>query len=170
MSWTSLAHTMARPLPVTTRLPDDLVDARARRITSTNTAIAVSDGIASGAGLGSARAGIAWRWAPPAENVSAHRGREMRGSMTENMPVSIPAGVLQAMRAAAYASGRSESAVWAEAAREWLRQRQHDDGPPSPPAAALAVPRRSRSWHSIDAVLADLRQPRHVPVSGEPAA
>ena len=170
MSWTSLAHTMARPLPVTTRLPDDLVEARARRTTSTNHIVAVSDGLVSGAGLGTARAGIAWRWAPPAGNVGAHRGRETRGSLTENMPVSIPAGVLRAMREAAHASGRSESAVWAEAAREWLRLRQHDDGPPSPPAAALAVPRRTRSWHSIDAVLADLRQPRHVSVSGEPAA
>jgi hypothetical protein len=64
-------------------------------------------------------------------------------------------------------AGKSESELWAEAARAWLSRRERDDDlPPTPPAAAQPCPRRERTaWVAIDALLLDLRaQP------SEPAA
>jgi hypothetical protein len=56
-------------------------------------------------------------------------------------------------------SGKSESEVWAEAARAWLQRRSFDDDfPPTPPAAAQPCLRRTRTaWVAIDALLVDLR-------------
>ncbi len=165
MSWISLAHTMACT-PQATRLPADRAGARTRQLPaapSTRVGGAVS-------GLGAARAGNTWRWAPSAGTPTADRDVHML--VRESTPVSIPVEVLREMRAAALASGCSESEVWAEAARVWLRQLRHDDGPlpPTPASAALAVPRRARSWSRIDAELADLRQPWRIAAPGEPAA
>lgn len=150
MSWVSLAHmTPGRPL-ATTHLRARHVDERRDQ-----SAHNVHAGVA--AGLGAARAGNEWQWAGPTRSVTALRAVPPALTPRE-FPLSIPAALVSAMRTAAHASGRSESEVWAEAAREWLRQRQHDEGPlPPAPAAALAVPRRVRSWSAIDALLADLR-------------
>lgn len=64
------------------------------------------------------------------------------------------------MSAAARAQCRSLSDIWAEAAHEWLRNhaQEYEPQPPTPAAAALAVPRPARSWTAIDTVLADLRR------------
>ena len=169
MSWISLAHTMARPLPLTSRLPADILYTRTPQLSTGTGATIADDGAVAHTGLGTARAGASWRWAAPAQVIDLHR--EAPASEPVAAPISIPAGVLREMREAARASGRSESAVWAEAAREWLRRRQHDDGPlPPAPSAALPVPLRARSWDSIDAVLAELRQAERSTISGEPAA
>jgi hypothetical protein len=55
--------------------------------------------------------------------------------------------------------GKSESDVWAEAARAWLQRRERDDDfPPTPLASTLPCPRRERTaWVAIDALLLDLR-------------
>ena len=111
--------------------------------------------------LGSAAIAGRWQWAgtmrpqpsPPAPRMAA---------------VRMPPALLEEMAAAARVSGRSLSDVWAEAAREWLSQHAREDEPqpPTPAAAALAVPRPPRSWVGIDAILSDLR---HAPASA-PAA
>lgn len=181
MSWVSLAYLTPCRLPATTRLPADLMDARAHRAHAGMSA--AGSGAAKAASLGTASASPVWGWASPAANPAAATTGDTTAARRGPLPavpsaprsavqLAIPAGVLSAMREEAGASGRDESEVWAEAAREWLRQRRRDDGPqpPTPAAAALAVPRRVRSWSTIDAALAELRQPRRVASPGEPAA
>lgn len=171
MSWFSMAHTMARPLPLTLRLPAHLMCTPARHVSTGAGATTAVGGSVAHTGLGAARAGTSWDWATHAQAGDLHRGAPAAAPTPAAAPISIPAGVLREMREAARASGRSESVVWAEAAREWLRRRQHDDGPlPPAPPAALPVPRRARSWETIDAVLADLRQRERSTIAGEPAA
>ena len=113
------------------------------------------------AGLGSAHAGSQWAWAVapvrpaarPAEPTTArapHPGASLRA----------PVELLSQMADAASALGRSESDVWVEAAREWLRRRAIS--PVTPPAAPAqsAEPRRiARVWDDIDALLTELRAP-----------
>jgi len=108
-------------------------------------------------GMTSATAGRAWRWvttapAPAAESVSL-------APRTEPARVRIPADLLGRMSFEAHLAGVSESEIWAEAARAWLRRRSRDDDfPPTPPAAAQPCPRRERTaWVAIDALLIDLR-------------
>jgi hypothetical protein len=73
--------------------------------------------------------------------------------------VRIPADLVRRMSLEARLSRKSESEVWAEAARAWLQRRERDDDfPPPPPAAAQPCPRRERTaWVAIDALLVDLR-------------
>jgi hypothetical protein len=73
--------------------------------------------------------------------------------------VRIPADLVRRMSLEAHLSSKSESEVWAEAARAWLQRRACDDDfPPTPPAAAQPCPRRERTaWVAIDALLVDLR-------------
>jgi hypothetical protein len=79
--------------------------------------------------------------------------------------VRIPADLLRRMSREARLTGKSESEVWAEAARAWLAGRGRDDDlPPTPPAAAQPCPRRERAaWVAIDALLIDLRVPAREP-------
>ncbi len=75
----------------------------------------------------------------------------------------MPRALLSAMSEAATVVGRSESAIWAEAAHEWLQRHRQDEDPrpPTPGARALrpsAV--RDRCWSAIDILLHDLRAPR----------
>jgi hypothetical protein len=82
--------------------------------------------------------------------------------------VRIPSEVLRAMAAAAAQTGRRESELWAEAAREWLdRQEPGNDPPPAlaalAPTAALRAS-RDRGWGAIDILLSDLRAPDRLPV------
>jgi hypothetical protein len=116
--------------------------------------------------LGAASAGRSWRWAAaPAGDTERHPPVERAPLPTiPTTTLRMSALLMRMMDDAARASGRDAAEVWAEAAREWLRQRdRHDDEPqpPAPVAAALAVPRRDQVWCGIDAVLADLRAPRH---------
>jgi hypothetical protein len=76
--------------------------------------------------------------------------------------VRIPANLVRRMSLEARLAGKSESEVWAEAARAWLQRHERDDDlpptPPTPPAAAQPCPRRERTaWVAIDALLVDLR-------------
>jgi hypothetical protein len=125
-----------------------------------------------GAGLGSARVGVQWAWSTspaqmtttaPAMTVAAttHAVSDAQGTC-----LRAPVEVLRQMSAAARGLGRSESEVWVEAAREWLRKREGEPG--APPAAAAPVvasvgsiaPRRiTRLWDDIDALLIELRAP-----------
>src|SRR5262245_54364969 len=111
--------------------------------------------------LGAAWAATKWHWAPVAGAMEQAR---QLGSQGQVMPpgasvVCIPETLLQLMRAAAWSTGRPEGELWVEAAREWLARRAVDDEPqpPTPAAAALAVPRPSSAWAAIDTLLADLR-------------
>lgn len=177
MSWVSLPHTTPGR-PGITRLPVHMSMERARQVQSTQhqhlRVVDVAGGTGEeNSGLGAACAGTTWRWAPAsATTARPDAPRVTAFPARESAPVAIPADVLRAMREAARTSGRSESEVWAEAAREWLSQRRRDDGPlpPTPAAAALAIPRRTRSWSAIDALLADLRQPQRIAAPGQPAA
>ena len=100
-----------------------------------------------------------WRCAPRCAAVAAEERSEPRRIATSASAVRIPEGVLRTMRKAAWSAGRTESEIWAEAAREWLMRRARDDEPqpPTPAAAALPVPRMAHAWHAIDALLAELR-------------
>lgn len=121
------------------------------------------------AGLGSARASGEWAWAEtPARLALAPQRVAARGSC-----VRAPAEVLARMSAAAAAQGRSESDVWVEAAREWLRRREI--APVAPPTASTppvsASRRVARVWDAIDALLVELRAPADAPDHGDaPAA
>lgn len=82
----------------------------------------------------------------------------------ERREVRMAPDLLHAMTAAARATGRHESEVWAEAAREWLARHTPDDDPPPPPGASAHAPimraTRDRCWGAIDVLLGDLRHPR----------
>lgn len=173
MSWVSLAHVTPCRQPEMTRLPAILPAGMRAPVTVKNAVTTRSErgGSERRSGLGAAHAGTVWRWAPSGARASeVHRATAIGAGA---IPISIPVRLVGAMRAAAHASGRSESEVWAEAAHEWLRQRQHDDGDdgplPPPAAAALAVPHRVRSWSAVDAVLTDLRNGKHA-IPAAPAA
>ena len=142
-----------------------------------STAHANSHGAAPG--LGRAWAGVQWHWAQPRaeeQSVPEPAPRQEAGWRPEALAlpagtsaVLIPEALLRLMRAAARDLGRTESALWAEAAREWLARRALDDEPqpPTPAAAALAVPRPITAWMAIDTLLAELRtRPCASPRSG----
>ena len=124
-----------------------------------------SGGAVAASGLGTARADERWRWAPlgtasvaRSGDVSFERSRDVRRTITSPSAVRIPEKVLSMMREAAWRAGRTESEIWAEAAREWLLRRLRDDEPQPPtPAAALPVPRMAQAWRAIDTLLAELR-------------
>lgn len=125
------------------------------------------------ANLGSARASGQWTWTtttPPerarsASTPSLAQATAMRpGAASEGACVRAPAELLGQMSAAARAMGRSESEVWVEAAREWLRKREGEPGAPpaaaAPSVRAVGQPRRrDRIWDDIDALLIGLRAP-----------
>jgi hypothetical protein len=78
----------------------------------------------------------------------------------ERREVRMVPELLRAMTAAAAATGRQESEIWAEAAREWLARHTPDDDPPPPDAARHAPVMRAtrdRCWGAIDVLLGDLR-------------
>jgi hypothetical protein len=135
-----------------------------------------ADDIAHLYSLGSAHAGGNWRWASPVRPLPVMRSGQStqeqaptdeRAQVTVVAPVmsvearvQVPETIKRSMAEIAAASGRSESDLWAEAARAWLDSRAFDDEPlPPAPAAALALPRPTRSWEMIDDLLAELRQP-----------
>jgi hypothetical protein len=125
-----------------------------------------------GAGLGSARVGVQWAWsASPAQMTTTAPAMTAAAttravSDAQGTCLRAPVEVLRQMSAAARGLGRSESEVWVEAAREWLRKREGAPGAP-PAAAAPAIasvgavaPRRiTRLWDDIDALLIELRAP-----------
>lgn len=131
----------------------------------------------SAGGLGTARAGDRWRWAPvrvelrPQSTTATGERSQPRRVATSASAVRIPESVLRTMREAAWSEGRTESEIWAEAARQWLMRRVRDDEPqpPTPAAAALPVPRIAHAWHAIDALLGELRASSLAPIS-TPAA
>jgi hypothetical protein len=123
-----------------------------------------SAAISGGApGMASATAGPGWRWAGPASALRSDTPLEVEAAISLPAPqparVRIPVDLLRRMSFEARLSGVSESDVWAEAARAWLRRRARDDDfPPTPPAAAQPCPRRERTaWVAIDALLVALR-------------
>lgn len=111
------------------------------------------------------------RRAAPSDGASAITRRQEPSSAPNVIAESTAPGLAVAIAEAAQLLGRDESAIWAEAAREWLGHHlglvaigaddAHDDPPPTAPAAAVAVMTRraSRCWSAIDALLADLRAP-----------
>jgi hypothetical protein len=111
------------------------------------------------ASLGAASASDRWQWADRAA-PTAPTAPTFVSPASQVAAVRLPPLLLEAMRAAAHAHGRSLDDVWAEAARQWLSQHLHEDEPqpPTPAAAALALPRPTRSWAGIDAVLGELRR------------
>lgn len=150
---------------------------------SLSTVTAVAPARAAHAGLGSASAGSAWAWtSAPASAASTTTLRysapaaraasvQPRGASAVRAPIEL----LTKMSEAARAQGRSESDVWVEAAREWLRRRDGVETPPSAaPAYAAApaspAPRMTRVWGEIDAVLQALRTPATVNAERFPAA
>ena len=126
-----------------------------------------------GAGLGSARAGVQWAWSAAPAQMTATAPAMTAAATTHAISAAqgtclrAPVEVLRQMSDAARGLGRSESEVWVEAAREWLRKREGEPG--APPAAApivanvdagFAAPRRiTRLWDDIDALLIELRAP-----------
>jgi hypothetical protein len=159
---------------------------------------ATAGGDGSRAGLGSASAGAIWGWADPAGRRGQRTSEPpLRAAATMPSPAPLPVvateqlvgprtelpmapTLLRAMAAVAAATGRAESDIWAEAAREWLlRHSPEDDPQPPPPAASAPHPAaraaRQSTWTAIDVLLGDLRgTPRHAPfVAGhaeDPAA
>jgi hypothetical protein len=142
------------------------------------------------AGLGAAVAGTMWAWvepaaaplsiAPDAGDPTATPGyaapplfpRYLSRPATppgvapnasaERTELRMPRDVLRAMAVAAAVTGRTQTEVWAAAAREWLsRHMGEDEPPPDPagPARAAAVPHTAREqcWRAIDILLGDLR-------------
>jgi hypothetical protein len=102
--------------------------------------------------------------APAASAVSAVPTPYAAPAAGERREVRMAPALLAAMTAAAAATGRHESEIWAEAAREWLARHTPDDDPPPPPGAIQRAPvvraARDRCWGAIDVLLGDLRHPR----------
>ncbi len=118
-------------------------------------------------GLGAARAATQWEWAEPVPlrfpgRESPRLPAASEPYAGEHVLVRVPVALLREMTAAAYRAGRTEGEVWAEAARLWLERRMRGDGPqpPDPAAPAMPLPRRSRAWSGVDAVMSELRQAR----------
>lgn len=107
--------------------------------------------------LGSATALGQPRWVDAPAPMRAPISRVLR----------VPRTLLDLMADAADATGISERDIWIEAARLWLRAHSVSDEPPPSAPAALANPRRARTWANIDAILADLR---HEPLTETGAA
>lgn len=118
--------------------------------------------------LGSAWASDQWAWsAEPAQTPPATSARPVaHHDAPQGASLRAPVEVLRQMSDAARGLGRSESEVWVEAARDWLRRREGEPG--APPVAAApevaarpaATPRRiARLWDDIDALLIELRAP-----------
>ncbi|HEY7849932.1 MAG TPA: hypothetical protein VIC27_07685 [Ktedonobacterales bacterium] len=141
-------------------------------------AATTSAAVGRGAGLGSARASGQWAWSaepvrltPPAQMATQAATTASGASVTrgaaarEGACLRAPVALLSQMSEAARALGRSESEVWVEAARAWLRKREGEPGAPPAAAAPTAVepvsaPRRiARLWDDIDALLFELRAP-----------
>ncbi|HEX6540371.1 MAG TPA: hypothetical protein VF040_01345 [Ktedonobacterales bacterium] len=119
--------------------------------------------------LGAATADARWRWASPrAGCVTPATVRDDEEAAATQLVVTRE--LRAEMAEMAYALGRSEDDVWAEAAREWLLRHMRDDEPPPTTPAAAPVPtvRTRRLWSEIDAMLADLRHPRYVAAPPEP--
>lgn len=134
-------------------------------------------------GLGSASAGAAWTWvatsAPSTSEQTLHYNasvvRTARAQPRGASAVRAPIDLLAKMSEAARTQGRSESDVWVEAAREWLRRRDGVETPPSAAPAYVAAPatpapRMTRVWGEIDAVLQALRAPARTGAERFPAA
>ena len=115
-------------------------------------------GAAPSAGLGSARTSGQWAWADaPARPAAAARPA---APAREGASLRAPVELLGQMAEAARALGRSESDVWVEAAREWLRRRELAPvTPPAAPAQSATPHRIARVWDDIDALLIELRAP-----------
>lgn len=129
--------------------------------------------LAPGAGLGSAQASAQWAWSdtparaqPDAAPARVAERQAKRQAEREGACLRAPVEVLSRMSEAARALGRSESDIWVEAARDWLRR--HEIEPmtlPSAPAPALGAPqsaasrRMARMWDDIDTLLGELRAP-----------
>lgn len=123
--------------------------------------------------LGAATAAPIWGWARPSrsgarqvETVAAEVTRRGATTAPERTELPMAPTLLRAMTEAARATGRSESEVWAEAAREWLRWHTHGDDPQPPePGASAPHPaavrdERERCWQAIDVLVNDLRAPQ----------
>lgn len=116
-------------------------------------------------GIGSAWASGAWAWAGSAAQPASATLRRAATTAQAGANLRAPVDLLARMSEVAQACGRSESDVWAEAAREWLRRREGEAGAapvaPIAPAQAewpVAPTRRSaRRWDEIDALLIELR-------------
>ncbi|HEY7973969.1 MAG TPA: hypothetical protein VID72_01385 [Ktedonobacterales bacterium] len=127
-----------------------------------------------GVGIGSAWASGAWAWAGSAAQPAqiAQIVQPMAAASRRAAPAQpgaslrAPVELLARMSEAARACGRSESDVWVEAAREWLRKREGEAGaaPVAPMTPAQSEPsaaptrRSARRWDEIDALLIELRR------------
>jgi hypothetical protein len=128
-------------------------------------------------GIGSAWASGAWAWAGSAAQPAqiaqpVQIAQPIAAASRRAAPVQpgaslrAPVELLARMSEAARVCGRSESDVWVEAAREWLRRRDSETGaaPVAPVAPALSEPsaaptrRSARRWDEIDALLIELRR------------
>lgn len=122
-------------------------------------------------GIGSAWASGAWAWAgsaaQPARGAQPVAAQPRRAASAQpGANLRAPVELLARMSEAAQARGLSESDVWVEAAREWLRRREGEAGaaPVAPVAPAHAEPsvapirRSARRWDEIDALLIELRR------------
>ena len=124
-----------------------------------------------GVSIGSAWASGAWAWAGSAAQP-VQIAQPMAAASRRAAPalpgasLRAPVELLARMAEAARACGRSESDVWVEAAREWLRRRDSETGaaPVAPIAPAQSEPssaptrRSARRWDEIDALLIELRR------------
>lgn len=132
--------------------------------------------VAAAPGLGSASASGAWSWASsPAVAPDVALASAAPRPASAGSAVRAPIELLARMTEAARAQGRSESDVWVEAAREWLRGREGaPNTPPAAPAclaAPVAPPRRhARVWDEIDSLLSELRAPATGACESVPAA
>ncbi|MGH2502596.1 MAG: hypothetical protein ACRDID_08790, partial [Ktedonobacterales bacterium] len=121
--------------------------------------------------IGSAWASGAWAWAgsaaQPVQIAQPMAAASMRAAPAQpGASLRAPVELLARMSEAARACGRSESDVWVEAAREWLRRRDSETGaaPVAPITPAQSEPsaastrRSARRWDEIDALLFELRR------------
>ncbi len=112
--------------------------------------------------LGSSIAGP-WRWEDERHASASERPERMTPSKPAGVRLSAPPEILRHMARAARALGRSESAIWVEAAREWLLRHEPEDPTGGHESGGRAVApdadpmRRTRAWRDIDQVLAILR-------------